>query len=111
MINRNVRGVKGFTLIELLAVMAIVAVLAGIVAVAVAGTGGTSKDTQVVEDGNSASSSLADFFSDQSGAEFLDTKGDPVLGITITSGSTGQEVSSLWPEVFLTTTYATEFSD
>ena len=109
MLKRIVRGMNGFTLIELLAVMAIVAVLAGIIAVAVSGSGGTSRDTQTVQDGTTAESSVADFFSDQTGAEFLTTKGDDVLGVAITSAATGEEISDQWPEDFLTDTYSVEF--
>ena len=108
MFKSIMRGMKGFTLIELLAVMAIVAVLAGIVAVAVSGSGSTSRDAQVQEDGNTAGSSVADFFSDQRGAEFFDTQIPTVLGIT--NATSGTELISLQcPEAFITDTYAQEF--
>lgn len=72
------------------------------------GSGTTSRDAQVQEDGNTAGSSVADFFSDQSGAEFFDTKTPSVLGIT--DATSGTELISLqWPEAFITDTYAEEF--
>ena len=104
MLKRIVRGAQGFTLIELLAVMAIVAVLAGIVAVAVSGTGSTSRDTQVVEDSNSAGSSIADYFSDQPVTEVITTQDSLVLNATSTESASNQ-----FPETLITTTYGTAF--
>ena len=102
--KKIVRGAQGFTLIELLAVMAIVAVLAGIVSVAVSGTGSTSRDTQVVEDSNSAGSSIADYFSDQPVTEVITTQDSLVLNATSTESASNQ-----FPETLITTTYGTAF--
>ena len=104
MLKRIVGGAQGFTLIELLAVMAIVSVLAGIVSVAVSGTGSTSRDTQVVEDSNSAGSSIADYFSDQPVTEVITTQNSLVLNAT-----SKESASNQFPETLITTTYGTAF--
>ena len=107
MFNRIARGVKGFTLIELLAVMAIVAVLAGIISVAVAGSGETSRDTQTVQDGTTIETAVGEYFGDQSGTASVETS---AYSSPFTNGVTAtQTTSSLWPENFITTTYAQEF--
>ena len=95
----------GFTLIELLAVMAIVAVLAGIVSVAVGGTGETSKDTQTKQDATTVDAAVADFFSDQEGADVLTPSSEPVLDL----GPFQQITSSKWPEEYISVAYAEVF--
>ena len=107
MLKRMVRGIRGFTLIELLAVMAIVAILAGIVSVSVSGSGQTSRDTQVLEDGNTAGSALANFRDDQSVTELFETKTVDVDGFT----SIEQKISKQWPEIFVTDSYDDIFVD
>ena len=71
MLKTLFKGQRGFTLIELLAVMAIVATLAGIVATQVSGSGETSRDVQTKQDATTVGTSVADYFSDQDGAELL----------------------------------------
>jgi len=102
---------EGFTLIELLAVMAIVAVLAAIIAVAVAGSGETSRDTQTVQDGTTIETSAADFFGNQTGSDLVETRTHITNQIhPFSGGVTGAEATStVWPEEFITTTYAIEF--
>ena len=104
---------EGFTLIELLAVMAIVAVLAGIIAVAVSGSGETSKDTQTVNDGTTIETSAAEFFGNATGASLVEKNNiNGSVFYPYTAGTTGAEVtSSLWPEDFISATYATELFD
>ena len=104
---------EGFTLIELLAVMAIVAVLAAIIAVAVSGSGETSKDTQTVNDGTTIETSAAEFFGNATGASLVEKNNiNGSVFYPYTAGTTGAEVtSSLWPEDFISATYATELFD
>ena len=100
------RGSSGFTLIELLAVMAIMATLAGIVAVAVIGTGQTSRDTQVLEDANSAGNSMVDFFDDQPITELFETLKVTVKTQKTTFTDVTQQISNKFPEFFLTDAYS-----
>ncbi len=97
---------RGFTLLELLAVMAIVAVLAGIVTTSVSGTSEQSRDAQAIQDSTTVGSASADFFSDQEGAEIIIPQAVTVLDIF---PSPVQEISSRWPEDFVTSVYPDVF--
>ena len=105
MLKALFKSQRGFTLIELLAVMAIVATLAGIVATQVSGSGQTSRDVQTKQDASTVESAVADFFSDQEGAEILISSSATVLDEESISIAT----SSQWPEIPITFAYAQVF--
>ena len=105
MLKALFKSQRGFTLIELLAVMAIVATLAGIVATQVSGSGQTSRDVQTKQDASTVESTVADFFSDQEGAEILISSSATVLDEESISIAT----SSQWPEIPITFAYPQVF--
>ena len=113
MFRKSLLRGEGFTLIELLAVMAIVAVLAAIIAVAVSGSGETSKDTQTVNDGTTIETAAAEFFGNATGASLVEKSSiNGSVFYPYTVGTSGNQVtSSLWPEDFISATYATELFD
>ena len=87
--------------------MAIVAVLAGIISVSVSGSGQTSRDTQSRQDATSVESALADYVGSRGSVEVLIPKVATVLGrIEVT-----QELSSNWPENFISDTYSKVFPE
>ena len=107
--NKAVRNhQRGFTLLELLAVMAIVAVLAGIVTTSVSGTSEASRDAQAIQDSTTLASAAADYFSDQDGAETITPTDPMVLSIL---PRVVQQISSRWPENFITSIYPDEFPE
>ena len=97
---------RGFTLLELLAVMAIVAVLAGIVTTSVSGTNEASRDAQAIQDSTTVRSAVTDYFSDQAGAEIITPAEISVLNV---SPDPVQQISSRWPENFITSMYGDVF--
>ncbi|MBI2919148.1 MAG: type II secretion system protein [Chloroflexi bacterium] len=101
---RVLKGQRGFTLIELVAVMAIMAVLVAVVAPSVTGTRNASIDAQTMQDATQVRSAAMDFYKSQTEAE-VRTPHSVDLTTKVNSsdqGLTAQEVSSRWPEMYVT---------
>ena len=97
---------RGFTILESVAVLAIIAVLAGIVTTSVAGVSGASQDSQALRASTDIGNAAADYFFDRDGVATIIPLELPVLNLSLT---VVQEISSRWPEDFVTSIYQNVF--